>query len=86
MLGFYIWDLVIFSKSLLGKWLWRYALEKDALWRRVVDTKYGSMWGDGALTVCKGHMGCAFGRVSTRGGHFSLICSFKVGEDSSVRF
>ena len=43
--GLGIRNLVHFNKELLGKWLWYYALERDALWRRVIDTKYGSMWG-----------------------------------------
>ena len=29
----------------LGKWLWRYGLETDALWRRVIEAKYGNTWG-----------------------------------------
>ena len=43
--GLGIRNLVHFNQELLGKWLWYYALEGDALWRRVIDTKYGSMWG-----------------------------------------
>jgi hypothetical protein len=26
---------------LLGKWLWRHGIERDAWWRVVVDSKYG---------------------------------------------
>lgn len=26
------------------KWLWPFAIEKDALWRKVVECKYGSEW------------------------------------------
>lgn len=33
------------NKPLLGKWLQRYHLEGDSLWREVVDCKYGSDWG-----------------------------------------
>ena len=40
-----IHDLGLFNQALLGKWLWRFAMERDALWRTVVDAKYGSMWG-----------------------------------------
>lgn len=32
--------MVMFNRALMGKWLWRYALERDALWRKVVDFKY----------------------------------------------
>ncbi|KAL4638131.1 hypothetical protein ACB092_03G128100 [Castanea dentata] len=34
-----------FNSTLLGKWLWRYGLENDALWRRVIKAKYGNEWG-----------------------------------------
>ncbi|KAK7840555.1 ubiquitin carboxyl-terminal hydrolase 25 [Quercus suber] len=50
-----------------------FAMERDALWRRVVDAKYGSMfWGRGggggvgALMVCRGLIAFAFGRISGR--------------------
>ena len=33
-----------FNSTLLGKWLWRYGLETDALWRRVIEAKYGIFW------------------------------------------
>ncbi|KAF5932279.1 hypothetical protein HYC85_028450 [Camellia sinensis] len=34
-------QLVTFNKALLGKWLWRFALEQDRLWRRVIASKLG---------------------------------------------
>jgi hypothetical protein len=42
--GLGIRNLRIFNKALLGKWLWRYAHEREARWKSVVDTKYGSTW------------------------------------------
>ena len=35
----------LFNEALLGKWLWRFGLEKDALWRQVIVVKYGCRWG-----------------------------------------
>jgi hypothetical protein len=35
----------VFNRALLGKWLWRYGIERDAWWRVVVDSKYGNFWG-----------------------------------------
>ena len=29
------------NKALLGKWLWRFAVEKDNLWRLMIGVKYG---------------------------------------------
>ncbi|KAJ9704891.1 hypothetical protein PVL29_003103 [Vitis rotundifolia] len=34
-------SLVILNKALLGKWIWRYACDKDSLWKQVIMTKYG---------------------------------------------
>ena len=44
--GLGIQNMAVFNKALLGKWLWRYTSEPTSLWRRVVDSKYGSQWGD----------------------------------------
>ena len=33
--------LTTFNKALLGKWLWRFGIEKNKLWRRVVALKFG---------------------------------------------
>ena len=29
------------NKALLGKWLWRFSVEKDNLWKMVIGVKYG---------------------------------------------
>ena len=34
-----------FNKALLGKWMWRFAVERDRFWRKVIEAKYGSVWG-----------------------------------------
>ena len=33
--------LALLNKALLGKWIWRYACDKDNLWKQVITTKYG---------------------------------------------
>jgi hypothetical protein len=38
-------NLVMFNRALLGKWLWRFGIEKDAWWRVAVDSKFGNLWG-----------------------------------------
>jgi hypothetical protein len=40
--GLGIRNLRCFNRALLGKWLWRYASEPEACWRKVVEAKYGS--------------------------------------------
>lgn len=36
-------DLRVFNKGLLGswKWLWKFSVEENALWREVIAEKYG---------------------------------------------
>jgi hypothetical protein len=43
--GLGIRNLMMFNRALLGKWLRRYGLEREALWRVAVSSKYGSIWG-----------------------------------------
>ncbi|RVW63478.1 putative mitochondrial protein [Vitis vinifera] len=31
----------LLNKALLGKWIWRFALEKEILWKKVIGVKYG---------------------------------------------
>jgi len=38
---------LLFNQALIGKWLRRYATESEALWRLVVEAKFGSVWGGG---------------------------------------
>lgn len=38
-------NLRTFDKALLGKWMQWYHQKEAALWRVVIDSKYGSVWG-----------------------------------------
>lgn len=51
--GLGIRNLVLFNQALLGKWLWRFAIEKRALWRQVVVLKYGSLGGWGLVFLLR---------------------------------
>ncbi|XP_059630150.1 uncharacterized protein LOC132273143 [Cornus florida] len=37
--------LVLFNKALLGKWLWRFGMERHWLWRKVVVSRFGESRG-----------------------------------------
>ncbi|GMJ04569.1 hypothetical protein like AT3G24255 [Hibiscus trionum] len=37
-LGFF--DLRLKNRALLNKWIWRYSVEPDSLWRKIIDAKY----------------------------------------------
>ncbi|RVW15914.1 hypothetical protein CK203_073052 [Vitis vinifera] len=62
--GLGIRKIVLLNKALLGKWIWRFAFEKDVLWKKVIGVKYGLEgcgwrsnevrgWG-GGLRLCSG--------------------------------
>jgi hypothetical protein len=44
--GFGIINLLVFNCALPGKWLWHYGSKRDAWLRVVVDSKFGSLWGE----------------------------------------
>jgi hypothetical protein len=56
--GLGVWSLVLFNKALLGKWLWRFGLEEDHLWRRVLVAKYGVELGRWRTNPIRGAHGC----------------------------
>jgi hypothetical protein len=42
-LGF--WNLRLFNRALLGKWLWRFGKEEDVYWKQLICSKYGNLHG-----------------------------------------
>jgi hypothetical protein len=85
--GLGVRNMVMFNKALMGKWLWRYALERDALWRKVVDFKYGSMRGG----CCSKEVGSSFGFgvwKSIRRGcdAFADHVRYEIGNGSKILF
>uniref|UniRef100_A0A2N9J257 Reverse transcriptase domain-containing protein n=1 Tax=Fagus sylvatica TaxID=28930 RepID=A0A2N9J257_FAGSY len=85
--GLAVRDLKSFNKALLGKWLWRYGSEREALWRLVVDAKYGSLWGGWSSKSGRGPYGVSVWKFIRKGWEeFSLHCSFSVGDGRKVKF
>ena len=52
-----------FNKVLLGKWNWRFAMEENLVWRKIISLKYGMEEGDGSLIFREAVMGSSFGRI-----------------------
>jgi hypothetical protein len=84
--GLGVRNLVMFNKALMGKWLWRYAMERDALWRKVVDVKYGSMRVVGVLRRLGVLMGLACGKVLGGDGMLLQLVRYEIGNGSKVLF
>ena len=55
--GLGIRKVSIFNEVLLGKWLWRFEIEKDALWRQVIGLKCGCVRGGWCIRPVYGQYG-----------------------------
>lgn len=71
----------------MGKWLWWYALERDALRRRVIDTKYGSIWWGWCSNIVQGPYEVFLWKSIRKGWDtFHCFVSFKAEDGSSIKF
>uniref|UniRef100_A0A2N9I916 Reverse transcriptase domain-containing protein n=1 Tax=Fagus sylvatica TaxID=28930 RepID=A0A2N9I916_FAGSY len=85
--GLAIKNLRQFNETLLGKWLWRFGVERDALWRRVVMEKYGSMEGGWMTKAPTGPHGVGLWKFIRNGwDKFSRLLTFEVGDGTRIRF
>ena len=85
--GLGVKDIQRFNKALLGKWLWRFGMERDALWRQVVAAKYGSNWGGWGTKEVKDSYGVSLWKSIHRGwSSFSNHLFHLVGDGSRVQF
>jgi mannosylglycoprotein endo-beta-mannosidase len=85
--GLGIRNIKLFNTALLSKWLWRFAMERDRLWRRVIAAKYGCMIGDWHTSVGRGPYGVSLWRFISKGwGVFSKHIRFKVGSGAQISF
>uniref|UniRef100_A0A2N9I2D6 Reverse transcriptase domain-containing protein n=1 Tax=Fagus sylvatica TaxID=28930 RepID=A0A2N9I2D6_FAGSY len=85
--GLVIRNLRRFNQALLGKWLWRYGLERDALWRRVVEAKYGSLRGGWCSKEVRGSYGLSLWKtIRKEWESFSNQLYMQVGDGVRTRF
>ena len=72
--GLGIRKLSFFNQALLGKWLWRFRVEMNFLWRRVVYAKYREGWGGWTLNqVCTSHGASLWKHICRGGDSFSCF-------------
>ena len=85
--GFGIRNLLMFNRALLGKWLWRYGLKRDARWRVVVDSKFGSLWGGWCSLEPRGAFGLGLLNYIRKGWvTFKGFTRFVAGDGTRVSF
>jgi hypothetical protein len=85
--GLGIRNLRVFNKALLGKWLWRYAHEREAWWRIAIDAKFGSSWGGWSSIASSGPHGVGLWKNIRKGwSSFVSFTRFKLGNGSKIRF
>ena len=83
--GLGVRKLTTFNKALLGKWLWRFGVEKTRLWRRVIALKFREEWGGWTSKLDRGVHGCGLWRSIRMGWEvFSKNIRFEVGVGDRV--
>lgn len=68
--GLGVRKLSTFNEALLGKWLWRYKVEREISRKRVVLAKYGNEWGDWMTKSMRGSHVVVYERGLDRGERF----------------
>ncbi|RVW37131.1 hypothetical protein CK203_084530 [Vitis vinifera] len=85
--GLGIRKLTIMNKVLLGKWTWRFASDKEALWKHVLETKYGQE--DHGWRTKKAVGACGVGvwkEILKEAGWCWDKMGFKVGKGNKISF
>jgi hypothetical protein len=85
--GLGIRNLVMFNWALLGKWLWRYGIEREAWWKIVVDSKFGSLWGGWCSLELVGVFRVGLWKNIRKGWEkFLGLSRFEVGDGAMTKF
>ena len=85
--GLGVRSLALLNKALLCKWSWRFAVEREALWRQVICAKYGKEEGGWRSRVVRDNFGVGLWKAIKRCWDVlgdNLVHS--VGNDRRVRF
>ncbi|XP_075645387.1 uncharacterized protein LOC142616412 [Castanea sativa] len=85
--GLGIRNLRTFNVALLGKWLWRFGQERDALWCQLIEVKYGCDWGGWCSSSFSGPYGVSLWKNIRWGWHsLSRFIMYDIGDGSKVQF
>jgi hypothetical protein len=85
--GLAIKNLRLFNQALLGKWIWRFGKERDHLWRKVIEAKYGWDRGGWCSKKVNSPYGVSLWKTISKGwDSFNRFISFEIGDGSKVSF
>ncbi|KAJ9677624.1 hypothetical protein PVL29_022550 [Vitis rotundifolia] len=76
-----------FNHALLGKWLWRFPIERESFWRRVIVGKFGEVEGGWTTREVRESYGTGLWKDIRKGWEkFLLRTSIRIGNGSRTRF
>ena len=85
--GLGIRSLSDLNMVLLGKWIWRFALEVNSTWREFVNLKYGTEDGHWFTQVLRGSYGVSLWKeINKEIEQLKHNCCFKIGYGSRIKF
>ena len=75
------------NKALLGKWIWRFANERNSLWREAIRRKFGETQGGWCSGECRNSFGTNLWKEIRKGWEVVLLnAKFVIGDGSRVSF
>ena len=79
--------LKVFNHALLGKWLWRFPLERKSFWRKVIVGKFGEEEGGWTTRVVRESYGMGLWKDIKKGWEeFFLRTRIRIGNGRRTRF
>jgi hypothetical protein len=85
--GLGVHNFIQFNQALLGKWLWRYGREREALWRLVIDAKFESLKGGWCSKEVSGSFGVGVWKhIRREWEKFRNFVRFEVGNGANISF
>ena len=76
-----------FNHALLGKWLWRFPLERESFWRKVIVGKFGEEEGGWTTREVRESYGMGLWKDIRKGWEeFFLKTSIRIGNGRRTRF
>ncbi|KAJ9686999.1 hypothetical protein PVL29_015736 [Vitis rotundifolia] len=85
--GLGIWKIDLLNKALLGKWIWRFAYEKDFFWKKVIEVKYDQEGFGWRTNEARGIYGVGVWKEILKEASWCWDnIEFKVGRGTKVKF